>query len=452
MHSHDVLFGAEPVTLAQMLDARERRAAAQREILRRERKPLISFTLNLPGAYKDFPLARDAFHHGKRMIGLVLEAGGYTIFHQSERMDKTGYEAFFTVDAPADALKRLVVPLEERHELGRLFDIDVLDTDGAKMCRQTLGLPGRKCLICDKPALVCIRGHAHSSEELTGRVMKILKDHGDSRFADQVAQAALRALMTEVCITPKPGLVDRANSGAHKNMDIFTFIDSSALLAPYFRRTALCSLRYEGEAERLLGDIRFLGVAAEAEMYGITGGANTHKGAIYTLGILSAAAGYLWGQGEKLTEDGLFMTCSRMIAGEGRGDAAAGTPGKSIRLRYGLTGARGEAAEGMPHVRKALRILKLRLAQGDTLEQAGVAALMHLMAWVDDTNIVARSDLSTLRTLQAEIKEGILGEPDVHSLMEFAKRLDQKLIAQNVSPGGCADLLAAALMIHNILA
>jgi len=121
-------------------------------------------------------------------------------------------------------------------------------------------------------------------------------------------------------------------------------------------------------------------------------------------------------------------------------------------LWYGLPGARGEAAEGLPHVRKALKVLKMRLEQGNSLEQAGVAVLMHLMAWVDDTNIISRSDMSALRALQAEVRESALGEPDPLCLMEYAARLDQRLIERNISPGGCADLLGATLMVYYILA
>lgn len=230
MKSGEALRGAESVTLQEMLDARERRAATQRDILCRERKPLISFTLNLPGPYKDFPLARDAFLEGKRLIGLTLKAGGHGVSYQFERGGKTGREVFFAVDAPADVLKRLVVPLEEHHELGRLFDIDVFDVEGAQIHRQALGYPVRKCLVCDKPALICARGRSHSQEELLDRVIGILKNYDDSRFVDRISQAALRALMTEVCITPKPGLVDRNNSGSHRDMDIFSFIDSGASL------------------------------------------------------------------------------------------------------------------------------------------------------------------------------------------------------------------------------
>jgi len=459
VRSGEALRGAEPVTLQEMLDARERRAATQRDILCRERKPLISFTLNLPGPYKDFPLARDAFLEGKRLIGLTLKAGGHEVSYQFEQGGKTGSEVFFAVDAPADVLKRLVVPLEEYHELGRLFDIDVFDAEGAQMHRQTLGYPARKCLVCDKPALICARGRSHSQEELLGRVTGVLRDYDDSRYADQISQAALRAVMTEVCITPKPGLVDRKNSGSHRDMDIFSFIDSGASLVAFFRRTTLCALRFEKGPERLLESVRFLGLDAEGGMYRITGGVNTHKGAIFTMGILCAAAGCLRGRGEELSENTLFETCAR-IAGGARCEfapdisqgGAAVTYGASTSLRYDLTGARGEAAAGLPHVQKALKVLKMRLGQGDSLEQAGVATLMHLMAWVDDTNVVSRSDMGTLRALQAEVRESAFGESDPLRLMEYAARLDQKLIERNISPGGCADLLGATLMVYDILA
>ncbi|MCL2218201.1 MAG: triphosphoribosyl-dephospho-CoA synthase, partial [Defluviitaleaceae bacterium] len=162
-------------------------------------------------------------------------------------------------------------------------------------------------------------------------------------FADKMAELAVRALITEVCITPKPGLVDRANNGAHRDMNVFTFIDSALTLHGYFR--CITSLSQTHEDDGLLLKLQPLGLQAEQDMFRVTKGVNTHKGAIFSLGLICAAAAVLERQSIKQTDEILSQTCadivrsrSRLRDAEKAAEKGAATKGELVYKRHGLRG------------------------------------------------------------------------------------------------------------------
>ncbi|MFR5602247.1 MAG: citrate lyase holo-[acyl-carrier protein] synthase [Lachnospiraceae bacterium] len=163
------------VSLAQMLAAREHRAAIQSNILSQHRLPLVCFTLNIPGPVKVLPLVPDAFNAGIRQILHALEAQGMAVVCQKEIREITGYEAFLAVDGDGLSIKKLMTGLEDCSQLGRLFDIDVLLPDGQKLSREDIQMPPRTCLLCSENAHVCSRSRAHTVEQLTERITQILE-------------------------------------------------------------------------------------------------------------------------------------------------------------------------------------------------------------------------------------------------------------------------------------
>ena len=224
------------VELPAMLDARERRAFLQMQLVQKYGKALISFTLNIAGPVKVFPLSVRTFEEGLRLIRICCGEYGIPILHEEILREYTGYEAFLAADADPAYVKRVLTSLEDDHSLGRLFDIDIIRPDLSKVSRKELGKEERRCLICGGPAFVCSGRRLHSVEELQERTVQIMWDYFAFRFADDTAMTACRALLYEVMATPKPGLVDRDNTGAHDDMDIFTFETSALALLPYFRR------------------------------------------------------------------------------------------------------------------------------------------------------------------------------------------------------------------------
>lgn len=279
----------------------------------------------------------------------------------------------------------------------------------------------------------------------------------DGEFADRVASLACKALLYEVAISPKPGLVDRFNNGAHTDMDMFTFIGSAAALAPYFRDMARQGLIFRGAADTMLPGLRPHGVQAEERMFRETGGVNTHKGLVFSMGVFCAAAGYLRGNKLPFTEEEFLGVCGAIAMETPRELEAippenAATHGERVHARFGMTGIRGEAAAGYPNIRlHGLPALRRMLKDGHSFNDAGVAALLQLVTHVEDTNIVSRSDADSLRRIQAETGVFLESGPDMAAMLRFAGQLDERFIRENISPGGSADLLALTCFLHFII-
>lgn len=435
-------------TLQEILAARERRVQTQNALLAQYQKPIICFTMNTPGPEKYNAKIAVGFWLGDRLLQQALQ--GTQILYRQVRYENTGCEGFYVVDQPAQALKQLTVSLEDATPLGRLFDMDVLDADGMHLHREALGLDSRKCLICQENAAICARSRAHGLDMLLERTDALL-DTAVEQMSEMIAHTACLALEKEVTTTPKPGLVDENNSGAHRDMDIGHFFASIRALKPYFQRVAMEGfLTQELDATEILPRLRPMGMEAEQAMLCATGGVNTHKGAIFSLGLLCAAAGRL--SPENWSPDNLCAAAAAMAAGVTKelsnitADNAA-TAGQQIYTAHGITGVRGQAEAGFPAVLKTgLPVLQQGLSQGLSLNDAGCATLLHLLAVTDDTNLIHRSDRQT----QLQVKQSVadLVAKDPYPDKAVIEQLDRDFIQRDLSPGGSADLLAATYFLH----
>lgn len=466
----ETIITGTPITLEEILEARSRRAEKQKELLNRDGSCLISFSLNIPGEIKQFPMAMAAFNEGLTEIRKRLSDGQLLFFE--EFAENTGSGAFFLLNADASEIKSTMSALEESHPLGRLFDIDVLAQDGLSLSRTTLGLPPRTCLICGGNAKACARSRAHSMELILWRTAQLLNDYFRNKTADQTASCAVRALLYEVSATPKPGLVDRDNSGSHRDMDFFTFLDSSAALIPWFRDFFCIGWDHFNEPdEALFSRLRFSGKEAETGMFQATDGVNTHKGLVFSFAILCAALGKVHAEryglggeaGKPAAEAGnmaigaqilspVLDICRRLGTCSLKDFVSPAempvTAGEVCHASYGIRGARGEAAEGFPSaVTLGLPALKGWLQKGFSLNDAAVLTLLSLISSVDDTNMIHRGG----RELALECKKGagrLLSEITKENFKEKLKSLDTFYIRENLSPGGCADLLAVSLILY----
>lgn len=444
------LIGCEPVALEEMLDAREARVRCQQQLLKQWQGSLICLTLNIAGPYKAFPLAIQTFREAVSQITGLLQEKKMSVAHFEQQLDKTGPTAFFSVQEDARKIKQWMTRLEEECPLGRLFDIDVLKPDGGKISRREIGCAERKCLICDQAAAVCARSRAHTVDRLAVHTVSIMKRYFGETVCDRIAACAVRALLYEVAVTPKPGLVDRNNNGSHQDMDFYLFLDSTAALLPYFRESARLGFRFAGTPAELFSKLRILGVEAERAMHAATNGVNTHKGAIFLLGILVAAGGRLLREGQLITEEMLFPL-SAQIAASSLEDFKtitaenARTSGERLFTQYGLTGVRGEASGGFPSVKNfALPALRNTLADGYGKDEAGTVALLSLMANVSDSTLIHRSSLNIQHKFSQVIRKLMQRRQTVQERISAAWQLDSFMRQQNLSAGGCADLLACA--------
>lgn len=258
------------------------------------------------------------------------------------------------------------------------------------------------------------------------------------------------ALLAEVNATPKPGLVDQNNNGAHHDMDRALFHKSAAALLPYFTAVAQAGINSASlPPSAAFRTLRPLGVDAEARMLQATGGVNTHKGAVFSLGLLAAATGRLLHGGEALCADAIAKSASMYVAGicaaELHTNKQPATKGELAFFRYGLTGVRGEAEAGFPAVLQVgLPAYRRARRQHASKNDALVEALLHLMQAVPDTNVLGRAGPQAAQGLQARaaafLKSGYPtgSAPWKAALLE----LDAWCIEAHISPGGCADLAA----------
>lgn len=457
MYNFDLneILGNNEVTLQDMLDAREKRAWQQQEILSEYNMTLISFTLNIPGSIKYFSLAEKTFEEGKNLILNHLRRYNVNIKYSKDDRRKTGHEAFYAVECEASYIKRIMVEIENSCLLGRIFDIDVLSSKCEKISREDIGEEGRSCLMCGEFAHACSRSKTHSKEELIKKAVEIMQDYFIKKFVNACSACACKALMYEVMTTPKPGLVDRVNNGSHTDMDIYTFIDSSSVLTEHFRNFVLVGIEFcKDEPEKLFERIRYLGMLAEDDMFKATGNINTHKGLIFSLGIICASLGHLFANNKTINTDSILVMSKQMTANvlkdfENLAGDNAKTFGEKLYVNYGITGIRGEASNGFSSVKEyGLPLLKNLIHRGISINDAGALTLLNLIANVKDTNIITRSNIHTQELVQNNIKNLIEQKKIENITAEDIENLDKQFISMNISPGGCADLLAITYMLY----
>ena len=265
-------------------------------------------------------------------------------------------------------------------------------------------------------------------------------------WARDLGRLARRSLELELFTWPKPGLVSHLDSGAHEDMDADLVRASAHCLEPFFAQLAA-----SGAAGATLHELRDIGIAAERAMLEVTCGVNTHRGAIFGLGLLSAAAGRLALEGA-LAPRSLGEHVRRVWGRSLRMTAPAGSHGAYVFARYGAGGARSEAASGFAHV-YLIGLPALRCARrlGASEEAARVQACFALIAAVADTNILYRAGPAGLEHAQAVARRFLIeGGVQRGDWRERAARAHRDFISRRLSPGGCADLLAMTLFVDGI--
>jgi triphosphoribosyl-dephospho-CoA synthase len=264
-----------------------------------------------------------------------------------------------------------------------------------------------------------------------------------------LARAAVAALYDELRAYPKPGLVSAIDSGAHADMD-FALMSRSAdsLLKPF------ASLAAAGREASSFEDVLMpLGMAAERRMLAVTGGVNTHRGAIFSLGLIVAAvaraAGAPAGLSPELVQATLMREWGDALEAHAARGAAAFSHGSVVRRKTGCDGARHEAARGFPSIFGiGVPAYSQALEAGLDGNAASIQTLFALMEAVDDTTVLYRGGLGAglfvRRSAVAFLSRGGCAR---EGWFEEAERLHRAFVARNISPGGCADLLAVTRFV-----
>ncbi|MGF6275407.1 triphosphoribosyl-dephospho-CoA synthase [Massilia sp. UYP11] len=276
-----------------------------------------------------------------------------------------------------------------------------------------------------------------------------LDQHG---FARRLAHLAVRSLYAELVLYPKPGLVSLVDNGSHADMTAATFMRSLFALRRYF-----LDITRAGVDDAPFHALKRLGVDAEARMLRATAGINTHRGAIFCLGMLCAAIGRCHARGVPLTAAAvqamLLGRWGHALGAHSVGGGAASN-GARARLDYAASGAREEGARGFPSVfAVGLPALRRTLAAGRGMREARIDALFALMAHISDTNVYHRGGiegaLAVRRQARAFVARGGTAHPDWEAR---ALACHRAFVASRLSPGGAADLLGAACLLQAVTA
>ena len=435
------------VTLDELLASREARAEKQREMIAVHKAPLVSFTMNIAGPIKTSRMILRAFDFG---VGLILrELNGVNIKNRYEKRSKCGPVLILSVDCDAKKLKQLFTKIEDTHPLGRLFDIDVLDSAGNHLSR----VGERGCMVCGAGGRGCAAGRLHSLLDITFVTNKIMTDFFLEYDAQRISDLAYDSLIREVYTAPKPGLVDPESVGSHPDMCVRDFEVSANALRPYFKECFKTGFISKDDSEaKLFPTLRGLGIDAEREMYRATDGKNTHKGIIFSYGIILGALGRLFSldgpmpkTDEILSEAGAL--CRPYLENDIK-NFSGKTAGERAFIEGGARGIRGEAMDGFPTLFEiALPTYKDAISSGKNKNDAGVITLLHLIANVYDTCLYNRGGDGGVFYAQRSA-ENILSSGDVS--LDFVREMDKSFTEKNLSPGGCADLLALTYFLSGL--
>ena len=268
-------------------------------------------------------------------------------------------------------------------------------------------------------------------------------------LAERLADLAVDALIDEADLSPKPALVDRRGNGAHTDLHLGLMHASALSLWPAFKEMADAALEFGEVGLALREALGRIGREGEAAMLATTQGVNTHRGAIWAVGLLVAGAALA---PQSCQAGALSLRAARLALLEDRYAPRPLSHGAQVALRYGVRGAREEAQLGFPAVlQRALPQLKRSRAAGHGEQNARLDALLAIMTRLADTCVLYRAGEQGLLAMQ----QGAQAVLDAGGSASLAGRrrlheLDQQLIALNASPGGAADLLAACLFIDRI--
>ena len=284
----------------------------------------------------------------------------------------------------------------------------------------------------------------------TIRSARPVQRRGQQRLVGElIADQAVLALQHELAAWPKPGLVSHVDSGSHTDMDAAMLQASAEALRPFF-----AELAGAGQGGANMDCLRNIGLRAEAAMLAETGGVNTHRGAIFGLGLLCAAAGevaVISPEGAAVAPPRLGAVVTLRWAAEiVRGPIPLFSHGTAALRRYGAGGARAEAAGGFRSVYEvgwpALR--RGRSLNHEDPDAPPMQACFALIAAVCDTNLLHRGGVDGLRyaseAASSFLLHGGVGAPDWRAR---AAAVHAAFVARHLSPGGCADLLAMTLFV-----
>jgi holo-ACP synthase / triphosphoribosyl-dephospho-CoA synthase len=356
---------------------------------------------------------------------------------------------FSTGHLSLDEIKQICEAFEENHPLGRFVDVDLNDEQGNTVSSGKSKL----CFFCGtKPAIECRRENVHSVEELRlfmfSEMAVFLGKQRKEQIIKKLASLAKQAILQEISLTPKPGLVDQLSSGSHSDMNYQTFLDSTAAISRWFGELVREGFAFQDDdLTQALPRLRNIGLQMEADMFEATGNVNTQKGIIFLMGLSLFACGRLFSKKDHFQAEEfrsiIQRICKDLVRNE-MGNPSGKSHGEKIFLKYGFSGARGEAESGFATVFDfgLPELFQSENPDDETLTKCFLA----IAANNNDTNILFRSNPEVLSTFKNLCKTALedFNPTNYDALIDVCKQ-------ENISPGGSADLLAVTIFVWSVI-
>ena len=397
--------------ITEFLLDRDRRVLYQEHLLKENKdKTLVTIRINYPGIEKSNYITDNIVN---TIYNEILTYYGKFIVFEDKYKNKEGIVAHFLFDLDFVNVKKEMINVEEEHILGRCLDIDVYTLKNDKVIgisRSDLFKKPRRCFICDLDAKICSRAQTHTIDEIKNYFEVVYKNFKDSQkktdsLAYEVSQMALKAMISEVSTFPSFGLVSPISSGAHKDMDYYTFLNSAVAITPFLKKMFEVGYSYYSP-EYIFDAIRDIGKECEEKMFEATNNINTHKGMIFLMGISMAAIGKaLYENKEFYQIQDIIKSMVKNILDDFKElhKKEKLTHGERLYLEYGFTGIRGQVQDGLSVLFDNIidNYINSDLKENDLYTQI----LIELMARVEDSTVVYRHDISTLRKVQSDAKD-----------------------------------------------
>jgi len=418
--------------------------------------PCLSLSLNVPGFPKSNSIASAFFQSCLYDLKCALFSRQIDILEKEavEQCDAAGdfYLVPFSLgNLNLAEIKQICEDFEETHPLGRFIDVDLNDQNGNTISSGKSKL----CFYCrEKPAIECRRENSHDFDELRSFMFSKMAEYGrtkrDERIIEKLASLAQQSILAEISLTPKPGLVDQLSPGSHTDMNYQTFIDSTTAISQKFGELVLEGFNFQDDdLTKALPRLRKIGLQMESSMFDVTGNVNTQKGIIFLMGLSLFACGKLFSRSDHFQieefRDIIRSVCKNMVKKELLNSNSSGkSHGEKIFVKYGFSGARGEAESGFATVFNCGLPALLHSKQlGD---EALIKCFLFIAAENNDTNILFRSNPEVLSTFKSFCKIAFedFNPTNYSSVIDFCRN-------ENISPGGSADLLAVTIFVWSVI-
>ncbi len=437
------------------MEARDQRAFLKKQIAL-DGLPSLSLSLNVPGFPKSNPTVKAFFGYCLRDLKFALKANQINLIEgKSLEISDAAGDFYLVPFSPGrltlKEIKQVCESFEQRHPLGRFIDADLNDEEGVSFSSGKSKL----CFFClERPAIECRRENAHEPEELRSFMFPKMdyycNQQKEASIIKKLSSLAQQAILFEISLSPKPGLVDKFSNGSHSDMNYQTFIDSTAAISPWFAELVREGYSFrDSDLAKALPLIRNIGLRMESAMYEATQNINTQKGIIFLMGLSLFACGKLFSQSDQFSSEEfrniIKSVCKDLVAKElTDASKAVKSHGEDIFRQYGFGGARCEAESGFATVFDAGLPQMARVAEFNDVD--AIKCFLSIAANNNDTNILYRSNPDVLENFKRLCKKALadFNDQSYSAVIDFCK-------SENISPGGSADLLSVTIFVWSVI-